>query len=138
MTVPAGTVRTGGTLEYCRMNGITIQSWSTLQYGFFEGTFLGNREMYPELNEKLESIAAKYRVLGRLSSVRQNRQGSGSLRKQAASHSRTANGMSFTGARETGCPEGYSLKIISAGGFQAVNRINKGLHSETRSIPTGR
>jgi len=62
MTVPAGTVRTGGTLEYCRMNGITIQSWSTLQYGFFEGTFLGNREMYPELNEKLESIAAKYGV----------------------------------------------------------------------------
>lgn len=44
------------------MNGITIQSWSTLQYGFFEETFLGNREMYPELNEKLESIAAKYGV----------------------------------------------------------------------------
>lgn len=62
MTVPAGTVRTGGTLEYCRMNGITIQSWSTLQYGFFEGTFLNNREKYPELNRKLDELAAKYGV----------------------------------------------------------------------------
>ncbi len=62
MMVPAGTVRTGGTLEYCRMNGITIQSWSTLQYGFFEGTFLNNREKYPELNRKLDELAAKYGV----------------------------------------------------------------------------
>jgi len=48
--------RDGSILEYCRMKKITIQTWSSLQYGFFEGTFLNN-EKYPELNKVLNKIA---------------------------------------------------------------------------------
>jgi len=58
----AGAVnRDGSVLDYCRLNGITIQPWSPFQYGFFEGAFIGS-EKYPELNEKLEEIAARYGV----------------------------------------------------------------------------
>lgn len=53
--------RDDGLLEYCRFNGITIQTWSPLQYGLFEGTFLGS-ERYPELNAKLDEMAEKYSV----------------------------------------------------------------------------
>lgn len=56
-----GQMRTGSILDYCRLKGIGIQSWSPLQYGFFEGTFLGN-EKYPELNTKLDALAEKYGV----------------------------------------------------------------------------
>ena len=52
----AGLLRDGGILEYCRLNGITIQAWSPLQYGFFGGVFLDN-PAYPELNSALEEIA---------------------------------------------------------------------------------
>ena len=52
----AGLLRDGGILEYCRLNGITIQAWSPLQYGFFGGVFLDN-PVYPELNSALEEIA---------------------------------------------------------------------------------
>ena len=45
-----------GILEYCRLNGITIQAWSPFQYGFFEGTFIGSNK-YPELNKILGEIA---------------------------------------------------------------------------------
>lgn len=51
----AGIGRDGSVLEYCRMKDITIQTWSSLQYGFFEGTFL-NSEKYPGLNRVLERI----------------------------------------------------------------------------------
>lgn len=51
--------RDGGVLDYCRLNNITIQPWSPLQYGFFEGCFIGS-EKFPHLNETLESIANKY------------------------------------------------------------------------------
>lgn len=51
-----GIDRDGSVLEYCRMKDITIQAWSSLQYGFFEGTFLNN-EKYPELNQVLNRIA---------------------------------------------------------------------------------
>jgi len=54
-------VRTGGLLEYCRLNNITIQAWSPFQYGFFEGSFIGS-EKYPELNMVLDAIAAENRV----------------------------------------------------------------------------
>ena len=54
--------RDGGVLEYCRLNNITIQPWSPFQYGFFAGPFIGNREKYPKLNEKLEEIAGRYDV----------------------------------------------------------------------------
>ena len=52
----AGLLRDGGILEYCRLNGITIQAWSPLQYSFFGGVFLDN-PAYPELNSALEEIA---------------------------------------------------------------------------------
>lgn len=51
--------RAGDALEYCRMNNITMQAWSPLQYGFFEGTFIDN-ENYPALNKKLAALAEKY------------------------------------------------------------------------------
>ncbi len=53
--------RDGSVLDYCRLNDITIQPWSPFQYGFFEGVFLNN-EKFPELNAKIDEIAAKYEV----------------------------------------------------------------------------
>lgn len=50
----------GGLLEYCRIKNITIQTWSPFQAGFFEGTFLGDKKRYPELNKKLTEMARKY------------------------------------------------------------------------------
>lgn len=58
---PSAVDRDGSILDFCRLNGITIQAWSPLQYGFFEGVFLGNGK-FPELNRKLDEIAAKYHV----------------------------------------------------------------------------
>jgi 1,2-diacylglycerol 3-alpha-glucosyltransferase len=48
-------------LDYCRQQGITIQAWSPLQYGLFEGTFIDN-EKFPELNEVLDELAKQYDV----------------------------------------------------------------------------
>ncbi|MFD0693358.1 aldo/keto reductase family oxidoreductase [Paenibacillus sp. GCM10027628] len=53
--------RDGSVLDYCRLNDITIQPWSPFQFGFFEGVFLGN-DKFPELNQKIDEIAAKYEV----------------------------------------------------------------------------
>ncbi|WP_066248969.1 aldo/keto reductase [Neobacillus drentensis] len=53
--------RDGSVLDYCRLNDMTIQPWSPFQYGFFEGVFLGN-EKFPELNQQIDEIAAKYEV----------------------------------------------------------------------------
>jgi len=53
--------RDGSILDFCRLHDITIQPWSPFQYGFFEGVFLGN-EKFPELNKKIDEIAAKYGV----------------------------------------------------------------------------
>jgi predicted oxidoreductase len=53
--------RDGSILDYCRLNDITIQPWSPFQYGFFEGVFLNN-EKFPELNIKIDEVAAKYGV----------------------------------------------------------------------------
>jgi predicted oxidoreductase len=53
--------RDGSILDYCRLNDITIQPWSPFQYGFFEGVFLDN-DKFPELNEKINEIAANYNV----------------------------------------------------------------------------
>lgn len=47
--------RAGGVLEHCQAEGITIQTWSPLQYGFFEGVFVDNPK-FPELNAALAEI----------------------------------------------------------------------------------
>ncbi len=51
----------GGIVEYCRINGITVQAWSPFQGGFFSGVFLGNPE-YAELNAVIDRLAAAYDV----------------------------------------------------------------------------
>lgn len=56
-----GVDRDGGVLDYCRLNKITIQPWSPLQYGFFEGCFVDN-EKFPELNKVLAELAEQYGV----------------------------------------------------------------------------
>ena len=53
--------RDGGVLDYCRLNDITIQPWSPFQFGFFEGVFLNN-EKFPELNAKIDEVAANHGV----------------------------------------------------------------------------
>ena len=53
--------RAGDALEYARMNGIALQAWSPLQYGFFKGVFIGD-EKFPSLNAKLNELAEKYKV----------------------------------------------------------------------------
>lgn len=53
--------RDGGVLDYCRLNNITVQPWSPMQYGFFEGCFVDNAK-FPELNETMQRIADKYEV----------------------------------------------------------------------------
>lgn len=63
MQVGRGIWRDGGVLEYCRLNRITLQAWSPMQYGFFEGVFLGD-EKFPELNKKIDEIAGRYGVTG--------------------------------------------------------------------------
>ena len=52
----------GSALEYHRINGITIQTWSPFQAGFFKGPFIGDTEKYPTLNRMLEELAEKYGV----------------------------------------------------------------------------
>ncbi|UTT51974.1 aldo/keto reductase [Microbacterium maritypicum] len=51
----------GGIVEYCRINGITIQAWSPFQDGFSHGVFLGNPE-YAELNAVIDRLAAAHHV----------------------------------------------------------------------------
>ncbi|MGM0124375.1 oxidoreductase, aldo/keto reductase [Enterococcus sp. AZ194] len=51
----------GAILDYSRLHDMTIQAWSPYQYGFFEGVFIGS-EKFPELNKKLEKLAAKYQT----------------------------------------------------------------------------
>ncbi|MFB7844906.1 aldo/keto reductase family oxidoreductase [Microbacterium sp. NPDC056052] len=51
----------GGIVEYCRIEGITIQAWSPYQAGFFTGVFLDN-PAYPELNAAIDRIAAAHGV----------------------------------------------------------------------------
>lgn len=62
MTTGGAVDRDGSVLDYCRLNDITIQTWSPFQYGFFEGVFLNNREKYPELNDVLDELAERYDV----------------------------------------------------------------------------
>ena len=51
--------RGGEILDYCRLKNITVQAWSPLNYGMFEGIFVGN-DKFPELNKELSRLAEKY------------------------------------------------------------------------------
>lgn len=53
--------RDGEILPFCRINQITIQTWSPFQYGMFQGSFLDNPK-FPELNKCLQEIADSYGV----------------------------------------------------------------------------
>lgn len=61
MDVDAAVDRDGFVLDFCRLNDITIQTWSTLQYGESAGIFIDS-PLYPELNEVMQEIAEKYGV----------------------------------------------------------------------------
>ena len=50
--------RDGHALDYCRLNDITIQAWSPLQFGMFGGSFIDNPD-FPELNKALAEIAER-------------------------------------------------------------------------------
>jgi diketogulonate reductase-like aldo/keto reductase len=51
----------GQVLDYCRLEDITIQTWSPFQYGMFGGVFLDS-PLYPELNQVLEELSEVYGV----------------------------------------------------------------------------
>lgn len=51
----------GGIVDYCRVQGITLQAWSPFQKGVEPGVFLGSED-YPELNAELDRLAALYGV----------------------------------------------------------------------------
>ena len=53
--------RNGSLLNYCMSRKITLQTWSPLQYGKIEGTFLDN-ENFAGLNAELERLSEKYGV----------------------------------------------------------------------------
>ncbi|MGC9140382.1 aldo/keto reductase [Athalassotoga sp.] len=61
MQIDKSVDRDGSVLDYCRLNGITIQAWSPFQYGFFEGTFLDNPK-FKTLNDEMDKVAKKYDV----------------------------------------------------------------------------
>ncbi len=48
-------------LDYCRLHDVTLQAWSPLQYGFFEGNFVED-DKFSELNSLLERLAKQYGV----------------------------------------------------------------------------
>ncbi len=57
----AATEDGGGIVDYCRVNGITLQAWSPLQSGTDAGVFLGS-DAYPELNAVIDRLAGQYDV----------------------------------------------------------------------------
>lgn len=61
MLTDGAIVRDGGVLEYSRLKKITIQAWSPLQFGFFEGVFL-DHPSFAKLNTVLERIADEHGV----------------------------------------------------------------------------
>lgn len=60
--LPQSVDRDNGLLDHSRLNKITLQAWSPFQKGFFDGVFLGDREHYAELNDRIDKLAAKYDV----------------------------------------------------------------------------
>ncbi len=58
-TDPEAVDRDGATLDYCRLNGITLQAWSVMMALRGEGTFLGNPK-YEALNSTLSALGKEY------------------------------------------------------------------------------
>ena len=50
-----------GILEYCQLNDIQIQAWSSLMASWEDGTFIDNPK-YEKLNQKLQELADEYNV----------------------------------------------------------------------------
>ena len=61
LTTERSVDRDNSTIDYCRLNDITIQAWSPLQHGFFKGCFVDSPE-FPELNKVLAELGDKYGV----------------------------------------------------------------------------
>jgi predicted oxidoreductase len=51
-----------GLLDYSRLKGMTLQAWSPVQHGFFEGVFIGDCKNFAELNDVMDELAKKYAV----------------------------------------------------------------------------
>lgn len=56
-----GVNRDGYLRDYCRLNDITIQPWSPLQFGFIKGSLFTNED-YAPLHKKINELAEKYGV----------------------------------------------------------------------------
>ena len=56
-----GTMHDGSLLPYAQRTDLGLQAWSPLQYGMFEGCFVGN-EKFPVLNDCLREMSQKYQV----------------------------------------------------------------------------
>lgn len=61
MDIDGAIDRDGSVLDFCRLNDITIQTWSPFQFGYMQGVFLDHPD-FPELNKVLREIADKYSV----------------------------------------------------------------------------
>ena len=61
MTTDGAVDRTGDVLDYCRLNGVSVQAWSP--FGGMNGSFVDDNTGYPDLNWVLGELAAKYGVL---------------------------------------------------------------------------
>ncbi len=51
----------GGVLDYCRLNDVLIQAWSSIQASWAEGSFIDHPD-YPKLNKTLLDLSIKYGV----------------------------------------------------------------------------
>ncbi len=61
MDIDPSIMRDGGILEYCRIKGMAVQTWSPLQKGYFKGVFLDDPD-YAKLNGLMQELADKYGV----------------------------------------------------------------------------
>lgn len=61
MTTDGAIDHDGSVLDYCRVNDITMQSWSPLQMAAWKGCFIGAKD-YKPLNKVMKELAEKYNV----------------------------------------------------------------------------
>lgn len=53
--------RAGYLMEYAQLKGMTLQAWSPLQFGFFDGNFIGHPD-FEILNRELTAAGLRYGV----------------------------------------------------------------------------